>query len=125
MSTAQIVANIPRQLPPVIAIKPIAKGSIRFALLPASDEGGRIKVFASIRQLASAIHRARNCQPLELCEIEDFQVEGHTHTIRAVEVHTLNEGNDRTGYLGTAYLNNQGSAHLCAALSCSLSNKVS
>lgn len=116
LTTTLRAANNPNWLPPSAPNPLTATNEIRYALLPSSDEGAKVRLFSSLAQLASAIHRARAGQAIELAEVEDFAVKGHPHAFRAVEVHILSEGNDRTGFVGFAYLDNHGSATLRAAL---------
>lgn len=124
-TTTLRAANNPQWLPPTSAAKQVMSSEIRYALLPSSEDGAKIRLFATLPQLARAIHQSRAGQTLELAEIEDFEVKGRPLAIRAVEVHTLNDGNDRTGFVGFAYLDNQGVTLLRAALRRTQSNGMS
>lgn len=112
---AALLAN--RTLLPLTTRKgPAMSNDIRFALLPTLNMGAKVKAFTDLDSLARAIHRARAGQPLDMNEIEDLEITTHPAATRAVEIYTLNDGNDRTGFVGYAYLDNQGLNALKAAL---------
>lgn len=112
---AALLAN--RTLLPLTTRKgPAMSNDIRFALLSALNMGAKVKAFPDLDSLARAIHRARAGQPLDMNEIEDFEITTHPAANRGVEIYTLNDGNDRTGFVGYAYLDNQGLNALKAAL---------
>ena len=95
---------------------PAMSNDIRFALLPSLNAGAKIKAFPDLDSLARAIHRARNGQPLDMNEVEDMEITSRPTATRGIEIYTLNDGHDRTGFVGYAYLDNQGLATLKAAL---------
>lgn len=112
---AALLAN--RTLLPLTTRKgPAMSNDIRFALLPTLNMGAKVKAFPDLDSLARAIHRARDNQPLDMNEIEDLEITTHPDATRAVEIYTLNDGHDRTGFVGYAYLDNQGLGTLKSAL---------
>lgn len=112
---AALLAN--RTLLPLTTRKgPAMSNDIRFALLPTLNMGAKVKAFPDLDSLARAIHRARDGQPLDMNEIEDLEITTHPDATRGIEIYTLNDGHDRTGFVGYAYLDNQGLGTLKAAL---------
>lgn len=112
---AALLAN--RTLLPLTTRKgPAMSNDIRFALLSTLNMGAKVKAFPDLDSLARAIHRARDGQPLDMNEIEDMEITSRPSATRGIEIHTLNDGNDRTGFVGYAYLDNHGLTTLKSAL---------
>lgn len=103
---------------PVIRIRkgPAMSQDIRFALLPSLNTREQIKAFPDLNALARHIQRERGEHGLDLNEVEDMEIANRTEATRGVEVWTMNDGNDRVGFIGYAYLDDQGLETLRSAL---------
>ncbi|WP_312126530.1 hypothetical protein [Brevundimonas sp.] len=113
---AAVLAGSSNLLPLSIRKGPAMSNDIRFALLPSLNQGAKIAGFPDLDSLARAIHRARDEQALDMNEIEDMEISTRPDATRGVEIYTMNDGHDRTGFVGYAYLDNQGLTALKAAL---------
>lgn len=106
--------------PPEIRIdlyrrKPRMPDTVRFAIIRA-EPAAKPLAFADLDALARHIQRERGIQGLDLVETEDLEVEGDPEPRRAVQIYTLDAGNDRDRNLGCAWLDGQGLEVLKSAL---------
>lgn len=94
-------------------------GSPRYAFIPAAERGcpqPRPIVHATLSALADAIERRRDGAPIQLRDVEDFELEDRAGLFEAVQVFTLDMANDLDRLLGTAWLDGRGRDTLEPAL---------